>query len=289
MQELKGKVAIVTGASRGGGRGIALALGEAGATVYVTGRSTRGDSTRPDLPGTTIEDTAELVTARGGVGIAIRCDHTADEQVERLFQRVKGEQNRLDVLVNNVWGGYENYDAATFDARFWEQPLWRWDRMFTAGVRAHFAASRLAAPLMMARQQGLIVSTTAWDRGKYLGSVPYFVAKSAIKAMAYGLALELRAHNIAAVALAPGWMRTEDVLHQFGTDEAHWREAPALSSTESTEYVGRAVVALASDPNVIQKSGNLLMVGDQAAEYGFTDVDGRQIPPFRIPDEHLVD
>jgi NAD(P)-dependent dehydrogenase (short-subunit alcohol dehydrogenase family) len=289
MQPLKGKVGLVTGASRGGGRGIALALGEAGATVYVTGRSTRGDSTRPDLPGTTIEDTAELVTARGGLGIPIPCDHTADEQVERLFRRVKGDQNRLDVLVNNVWGGYENYDAATFDAPFWEQPLWRWDRMFTAGVRAHFAASRLAAPLMLESGQGLIVSTTAWDRGKYLGSVPYFVAKSAVKAMAYGLALELRAHNVAAVALAPGWMRTEDVLHQFGTDEARWREVPALSSTESTGYVGRAIVALASDPNVIQKSGNLLMVGDLAAEYGFTDVDGRRIPPFRIPDEHLLD
>ena len=142
---MKGKVAVVTGASRGGGRGIALALGEAGATVYVTGRSTRRAPTRADLPGTTIEDTAEQVTARGGAGIPVRCDHTDDAQVTALFERVQSEHDRLDILVNNVWGGYENYDPATFDAPFWEQPLWRWDRMFTAGVRAHFAASRLAA------------------------------------------------------------------------------------------------------------------------------------------------
>jgi NAD(P)-dependent dehydrogenase (short-subunit alcohol dehydrogenase family) len=289
MQQLKGNVAVVTGASRGGGRGIALVLGDAGATVYVTGRSTRGESTRPDLPGTTIEDTAEQVTARGGVGIAVQCDHTADDQVEALFKRLQREQNRLDILVNNVWGGYENYEAETFDVPFWKQPLWRWDKMFTAGVRAHFTASRLAAPLMMSRRQGLVVNTTAWDRGKYLGSVPYFVAKTAVTRMAYGMALELRAHNVAVVALAPGWMRTEDVLLHFRTDEQHWREVPELCDTESTEYVGRAVVALATDPNVMQKSGDTIMVGDLAREYGFIDIDGRQVPPFRIPEEHLMD
>ena len=289
MQQLKGKVAVVTGASRGGGRGIALALGKDGATVYVTGRSIRGDSTRPDLPGTTIEDTAEQVTTRGGVGIPVRCDHTVDEEVAALFERVKQEQSRLDVLANNVWGGYENYSDETFDVPFWEQPLWRWDKMFTAGVRAHFTASRLAALLMMSRRQGLIVNTTAWDRGKYLGNVPYYVAKTAVNRMAYGMALELRGHNIAVVALAPGWMRTEDVLRRFRTDEQHWREAPELRETESTEYVGRAVVALATDPNIMQKSGNTLMVGDLAREYGFTDINGRQVPPFRIPEEHLMD
>ena len=289
MHQLKGKVAVVTGASRGGGRGIALALGKDGATVYVTGRSIRGDSTRPDLPGTTIEDTAEQVTARGGVGIPVRCDHTVDEEVAALFERVKQEQSRLDILVNNVWGGYENYNDETFDLPFWKQPLWRWDKMFTAGVRAHFTASRLAALLMMSRRQGLIVNTTAWDRGKYLGNVPYYVAKTAVNRMAYGMALELRVHDIAIVALAPGWMRTEDVLRRFRTDEQHWQEVPELRDTESTEYVGRAVVALATDPNIMQKSGNTLMVGDLAREYGFTDIDGRQVPPFRIPEEHLMD
>ena len=288
MQQLQGKVAVVTGASRGGGRGIALVLGEQGATVFVTGRSTRSDSTRPDLPGTTIEDTAEQVTARGGAGIAVRCDHTADDQVEALFERVK-EEGRLDILVNNVWGGYENYDDETFDVPFWKQPVWRWDKMFAAGVRAHFTASRLAAPLMMPRRRGLIVNTTAWDRGKYLGNVPYYVAKAAINRMAYGMALELRAHNIAVVALAPGWMRTEDVLLHFKTDTQHWQGAPELRDTESTEYIGRAVAALAADPSVIQKSGHTLMVGDLAREYGFTDIDGRQVRPFRIPEEHLMD
>jgi len=289
MHQLKGKVAVITGASRGGGRGIALVLGEEGATVYVTGRSTRGDSTRPDLPGTTINDTAEQVAARGGVGIPVQCDHTADDQVEALFERVKQEQSRLDILANNVWGGYENYNDETFDVPFWKQPLWRWDKMFTAGVRAHFTASRLAAPLMMSRRQRLIVNTTAWDRGKYLGNVPYYVAKTAVNRMAYGMALELRAYNIAVVALAPGWMRTEDVLLRFKTDEQHWQEVPELRDTESTEYVGRAVAALATDPNVMEKSGNTLMVGNLAREYGFTDIDSRYVPPFRIPEENLMD
>jgi NAD(P)-dependent dehydrogenase (short-subunit alcohol dehydrogenase family) len=289
MQPLNDRIALVTGASRGGGRGIALALGEAGATVYVTGRSVAGNSTRPDLPGTTITATAEQVTARGGRGIAVQCDHTADDQVEALFERIEQEQGRLDLLVNNIWGGYENYNAETFDNPFWEQPLWRWDKMFTAGVRAHFTASRLAAPLMIARRRGLIINTTAWDRGKYLGSVPYFVAKTAVNRMAYGMALELRPHNVAAVALAPGWMRTEDVLSHLDTDEEHWHEVPPLRDTESPQYLGRAVVALASDPNIMSKSGQVLMVGDLAREYGFTDIDGRTIPPFEIPSEHLID
>jgi len=289
MRRLKGKVVVVTGASRGGGRGTALVLGEEGATVYVTGRSIRGDSTRPDLPGTTIEDTAEQVTAGGGVGIPVQCDHTLDEQVEALFERVKQERGRLDILVNNVWGGYENYNDETFDVPFWKQSVRRWDKMFTAGVRAHFTASRLAAPLMMSHQQGLIVNTTAWDRGKYLGNVPYYVAKTAVSRMVYGMALELRPHNITVVALAPGWMRTEDVLRRFKTDEQHWQEVPELRDTESTEYIGRAVATLATDPNIMQKSGNTLMVGDLAREYGFTDVDGRYVPPFRIPEENLMD
>lgn len=289
MHQLEGKVAVVTGASRGGGRGIALALGEQRATVYVTGRSTRGNSTRPDLPGTTIEDTAEQVTARGGIGIPIQCDHTVDDQVEALFDQVKREQEQLDILVNNIWGGYENYDDEAFDVPFWKQPLWRWDKMFTAGVRAHFVASRLAVPLMMSRHQGLIILTTAWDRGKYLGNVPYFVAKAAVNHMAYGMALELRPYNIAVVALAPGWMRTEAVLQHFKIDEQHWQEVPELRETESTEYIGRAVVALATDPSRLQRSGETLSVAHLAREYGFADVDGRQVPPFRIPEEYLMD
>jgi len=288
MQRLKGKVAVVTGASRGGGRGIALVLGEEGAMVYVTGRSVRGEPTTGNLPGT-IDETAEEVTARGGVGIPVLCDHTVDTEVEALFERVEQEQGRLDILVNNVWGGYEQYNNEQFCLPFWEQPLWRWDKMFTAGVRAHYTASRLAAPLMMSQRQGLIVNTTAWDRDKYLANLPYYLAKTAVNRMAYGMALELREYNITAVALSPGWMRTEDVLRRYKTDEQHWHEVPDLKDTESTQYIGRAVVALATDPNIMQKSGNTLMVGDLAQEYGFTDIDGRQIPPFRMPEESLRD
>jgi len=286
---LKDRVAIVTGASRGGGRGIALALGTEGATVYVTGRSLRGSPTRPDMPESTIDETAERVTALGGVGIAVRCDHTVDSDVASLFERVGSEQGRLDLLVNNVWGGYERYDDAGFDAPFWEQPLWRWEKMFTAGLRAHFTASRLAAPFMISKGHGLIVNTIAWDRGKYLGSVPYTVAKTGIASLAYGMALELRPHGVSALSLAPGWMRTEEIFLRFATDEQHWHEVPALASTESTGYIGRAVAALVLDPDVIRHTGQILMVGDLADEYGFTDVDGRLVPPFQIPDEYLKD
>jgi len=287
MQRLKGKVAVVTGASRGGGRGIALVLGEEGAAVYVTGRSVRGASTRSELPGTTIEDTAEQVTARGGVGIPARCDHTVDAEVEALFERVKQEQGRLDILVNNVWGGYEKDPEGDFVAPFWEQPLWRWDVMFVAGVRAHYTASRLAARLMISQRQGLIVNTTFWDRGKYFAPLSYYLSKTTINRMVYGMALELRKHDITAVALSPGWMRTEAVMADL---PPNGRPSPEeVERTESVEYIGRAVVALAADPDVIKKSGSVLTVGDLAREYGFTDVDGRQVPPFRVPDEYLLD
>jgi len=209
------------------------------------------------------------------MGIPVRCDHTIDSGVEALFERVKQEQDKLDILINNVWGGYEEYDNNPFDVPFWEQPLWRWDKMFTAGVRAHFTASRLAAPLMMSRRQGLIVNTTFWDHGKCLSNLPYDLAKTAINRMAYVMALELQEHNIAAVALSPGWMRTEAVL-------AHNHTPEELRRTESVEYIGRAVAALAADPNVMEKSGSILTVGDLAREYGFTDIDGKHIPAFKM-------
>jgi NAD(P)-dependent dehydrogenase (short-subunit alcohol dehydrogenase family) len=279
MQRLRNKVAIVTGSSRGAGRGIALVLGEEGATVYVTARSTRGALTNKALPGTSIEDTAELVSARGGVGIPVRCDHTVDADAEALFEQVRQQQDRLDLLVNNVWGGYEDYEAGDFDAPFWEQPLWRWDRMFNAGVRAHYMASRLAAPIMMAQRRGLIVNTTFWDRGVYLGSLPYDLAKTATNRMVHGMALELRPYNVSALALSPGWMRTEAVM-------AHDHTPAELSSTESVEYIGRAVAALVADANVLEKSGRILTAGEVAREYGFTDVNGSRPPAFRISHEH---
>jgi NAD(P)-dependent dehydrogenase (short-subunit alcohol dehydrogenase family) len=274
VPNLLGKVAVVTGASRGAGRGIALVLGEAGATVYVTGRSLRG-STTENMPGS-IDETAEAVTARGGLGIPVRCDHTVDAEVKALFQRVRSEQGRLDLLVNNVWGGYEHYDFGRFTAPFWEQPLRHWNDMFTAGVRAHLVASRLAAPLMLEQRRGLIINTVAWDRDLYLGNLFYDVAKAAIIRMAFGMAEELRPHGIAALALAPGFMRTERVM------AAHAAQPFPLDRTESPEYIGRAVAFLAADAQVMQKTGKVLTVGDLAQEYGFVDIDGKQPPAFRI-------
>lgn len=274
MQEAR--VAVVTGASRGAGRGIALALGGQGFKVYVTGRST-DETLVTDVPGT-IDETAAAVTECGGSGVPIRCDHTVDEQVEALFKRIDHEHGSIDVLVNNVWGGYEGHDVRTFDARFWCQPTARWEAMFEAGLRAHFVASQLAASMMIRQERGLIVNTTAWDRERYLGNLFYDVAKAAVNRMAYGMALELRPYRVAAVALAPGFMRTERVM------QAHAASPFDLSRTESPAYVGRAVVALASDPHVLEKSGRTLRVGDLAAEYGFTDVDGSRIPAFEIPE-----
>jgi NAD(P)-dependent dehydrogenase (short-subunit alcohol dehydrogenase family) len=288
---LSGRVAVVTGASRGAGRGIALELGAAGATVYVTGRSTRAQpatsyarilelSQLPRMPGT-IEDTAEEVTREGGRGIAVRCDHSDAVDVERLFAQVQEEaEGRLDLLVNNAWGGHEAF-TGVFDAPFWEQPLDQWEAMLDRGVRNHLLASRAAVPSMLRRRAGLVVTTTFWDRDRYLrGNLFYDLAKSAMNRLAFAMAEELRPHGIASVAVSPGWMRTELILAGHRTDEAHWRERPALARTESPRYLGRAVVALAADPRVLERTGQVLRVADLAREYGFTDVDGRQVQAF---------
>lgn len=268
-------IAVVTGASRGVGRGIALALGDAGATVYVTGRSTTGAATTDNLPGT-IDETAAAVTERGGRGIAVRCDHTIEDDVAALFERVRDEQGHLDVLVNNVWGGYEQYDGKAFVAPFWELPAHHWQGMFEAGVRAHYIASRYAVRLMLPRQRGCIINISSGDEHKYRGSLLYDTAKAAVDRMAFGMAHELRAYGIAAVSLYPGFVRTERVLDE------HARHPFDLSQTESPTYIGRAVAALVADPQIMDKSGKVLMTGDLAREYGFTDEDGTQPPPFRL-------
>lgn len=292
-QTLRGKVAVVTGATRGAGRGIALELGAAGATVYVTGRSTRQSPAKgygkllelwdaKQLPGT-IEDTAEEVTRAGGHGVPVRVDHSREEEVRALFERIDRDQGRIDLLVNNAWGGHESFDG-TFQAPFWEFPLENWDAMMDRGVRNHLVASRFAAPRMVAKKAGLIVTTTFWDRGHYLkGNLFYDLAKNAMNRLAFAVAEELRPHGVASVAVSPGWMRTEIVLIGHKTDEAHWQERPELKNTESPRYLGRAVVALASDPQVLNRSGKVLRVGDLAKEYGFTDHDGRQPPPYELP------
>lgn len=290
---LSGCVAVVTGASRGAGRGIALELGAAGATVYVTGRSTREQpatsygqilslSGMAAVPGN-IDDTADEVTRLGGVGIPVRCDHTRDDEVAALFARVQRDKGRLDLLVNNAWGGHETFNGV-FDAPFWEHDMAQWESMFDRGVRNHLRASRFAAPILVRQRRGLIATTTFWDRGRYLrGNLFYDLAKTAMNRLAFGMAEELRPHGVASVAVSPGWMRTEFILAGHKTDEAHWTERPALARTESPRYLGRAIAALAADPRVIEKSGAVLRVADLAQEYGFTDVDGRVVAAFELP------
>jgi NAD(P)-dependent dehydrogenase (short-subunit alcohol dehydrogenase family) len=292
QRPLKDCVAVVTGASRGAGRGIALELGAAGATVYVTGRSTRAQpagsygqllalSDMAAVPGS-IDDTADEVTRQGGRGIAVRCDHTKEDEVAALFAQVAQEAGRLDLLVNNAWGGHESF-TGVFDAPFWEHPLANWDGMFDRGVRNHLLASRCASPLLLRQKKGLVVTTTFWDRDRYLrGNLFYDLAKAAMTRLAFGMAQDFRPHGVASVAVSPGWMRTEFVLAGHKTDEAHWQERPALARTESPRYLGRAVAALAGDAKVMEKSGEVLRVGDLALAYGFTDIDGRQVPAFEM-------
>jgi NAD(P)-dependent dehydrogenase (short-subunit alcohol dehydrogenase family) len=271
--DLAGTVTLVTGASRGVGRGIALALGDAGAAVYVTGRSTGHGPRTENLPGT-IDDTADGVTARGGKGVAVRCDHTAAAATEALFERIEREQGRLDLLVNNAWAGYERSDEVRFDAVFWKQPLWRWD-LFAGSLRAQFMASSLAVPLMSAR--GLIVNISFTDADLYLGQTPYDVIKYASDRMVVGMAHDLRKQDIAAIALHPGFVRTERV-------ETAWNALGAgpAQVVHSPEYVGRAVAHLLADSEVKAISGTRVAVGDLAERYGFTDVDGRQPPAFHL-------
>jgi NAD(P)-dependent dehydrogenase (short-subunit alcohol dehydrogenase family) len=292
MNRLDHCIAVVTGASRGAGRGIAAELGAAGATVYVTGRSRRDRPARgydqikalsrlDAIPGS-IDQTADEVTAAGGRGIAVECDHTSEAQVQALFARVDAEHGRLDLLVNNAWGGHEYFDGV-FQAPFWERPMALWDVMMDRGVRNHVIASRSAAPLFVRQGGGLLVTTTFWDRNRYVdGNLFYDLAKASMTRLAFAMAEELRPHGVASVAVSPGWMRTEFVLAGHDTDEAHWQSRPALARTESPRYLGRAVVALAGDPQVMKRSGQVLRVGDLAVEYGFTDIDGRTVPPFEL-------
>jgi NAD(P)-dependent dehydrogenase (short-subunit alcohol dehydrogenase family) len=263
---LRDRVALVTGASRGAGRGIATVLGEEGATVYVTGRSVRGGPTTLGRPGT-IDDTAEDITARGGTGIAVRCDHTDDGQVEAVFDRIRTERGRLDLLVNNAWGGYELSPDPSFP--FWEIELRHWDLMVNAGLRATVAASRLAAAAMVPAGRGLIVSVT-WILDRPHGHAFYEVVKNATNKLTEQMADDLRPHGVAAVAVSPGWMRMERM-----------NLPPELAArTESIEFPGRAVAALAADPDVLERSGGVFTTPELARDYGFTDVDGSQLSPW---------
>ncbi|WP_042393217.1 SDR family oxidoreductase [Streptacidiphilus carbonis] len=279
-RSLPGTVALVAGGTRGGGRGIAVELGAAGATVYVSGRSStsgRSDLDRPE----TVEETAELVTAAGGTGIAVRTDHSRPEQVQALVERISDEQDgRLDVLVNCVWGGDPLTD--------WSHPLWEQDldqgfRLLRRAVDTHIITSRFALPLLIARRRGLVVEVTDGNSARYRGSFFYDLAKSSVIRLAVAQAAELRLFDVAAVALTPGFLRSEALLDHFGVTEANWRDGaakdPHFAYSESPAYLGRAVVALAADPDILARTGRALATWGLSKEYGFTDADGSR-PDF---------
>lgn len=275
---LEGRVALVAGATRGAGRGIAVALGAAGATVYCTGRSTRAARSDYDRP-ETIEETAERVDAAGGTGIAVRVDHLVPGEVAALVGRIDAEQGRLDVLVNDVWGGERLFE--------WDTPVWEHDldaglRLLHQAVDTHLITSHHALPLLIRRPGGLVVEmtdgTAEYNAVNYRNSAFYDLAKAAVIRLAFSQGRELAPHGATAVALTPGWMRSEMMLDAFAVTEETWRDAladqPHFAISETPLFVGRAVAALAADPDRARHNGASLSSGAVAAEYGFTDVDG---------------
>ncbi len=286
MSTLDGKVALVTGATRGAGRGTAVALGEAGATVYCTGRTTRERRSEYDRA-ETIEETAELVTEAGGTGIAVPVDHLEPEQVDALVQRIGAEHGRLDVLVNDIWGGELLVE--------WNKPVWEHDlakglRLLRLAIDTHLITSHFALPLMIREPGGLLVEMTdgtlEYNAERYRLSTFYDLAKSAVLRLAFSQGEELAPHGCTAVALTPGWLRSEMMLEHYGVTEANWQEGAAVNPhfaaiSESPRFVGRAVAALAADPGVHRRNRGSFSSGGLAREYGFTDLDGSQPDAWR--------
>jgi dehydrogenase/reductase SDR family member 1 len=271
METLERQVAVVTGGTFGVGRGVASVLAQAGARVFVTGRSV-DDGVPPAGENVEHVEPVEHITR-------IRCDHRVDAEVTAAFERVARETHGIDILVNNVWGGYERMvedGAFTWGKPFWEQPLWRWDAMFSAGVRAHYHASQLAARTMIASRRGLIVNISFWAAQKHVGNVAYGVSKAATDKMTADMAVELRPYGVTAVSLYPGLVRTEKVM-----EAAAWLD---LTNSESPEFIGRAVAALAGDSRVMRHTGTVLVAASVAAEYGFTDIDGKAPRPLTLAD-----
>lgn len=271
MLPLSGKVALVTGASRGIGKGIALALGSVGATVYVTGRTEDEATATVPLPGT-IHETAALVTEAGGKGIALRCDHSDDAEVQHTFEKIFSETDRLDILVNNAWAGYQAKQSSKksgFHSAFWKLPPSHWDSMFHVGVRSHYVASIYGAAKMVEQQSGLIVHITAGAAQGYASNTAYGVSKVATNRLATDMAHELQKFNVTVVGLCPDFVATEMLMkNRIGSKLEKWMESPV--------FVGRAIVAVATDPERHQRTGQILRTRALAQEYGFTDLDGHQ-------------
>jgi NAD(P)-dependent dehydrogenase (short-subunit alcohol dehydrogenase family) len=283
---LSDKVALVAGATRGAGRGTAVALGEAGATVYCTGRTTRERSSEYDRP-ETIEETAELVDRAGGEGIAVEADHLEPARVEALVERIDGEQGRLDVLVNDIWGGEL---LAEWNKPVWEHDLDKGLRMLRLAIDTHLITSHFALALLVRRPGGLVVEMTdgtlEYNAEHYRLSAFYDLAKWAVIRLAFAQSRELAPHGCTAVALTPGWLRSEMMLEHYGVTEENWRDGAATNPhfaaiSESPRFVGRAVAALAADPEVERRNGGSFSSGGLAREYGFTDVDGSQPDAWR--------
>src|ERR671916_2673842 len=276
---LSSKVALVAGATRGAGRGIAVQLGAAGATVYVTGRTTRSDRSEMNRP-ETIEETASLVDEAGGRGIAVQVDHLVPDQVRALVTRIKGEQDGLNILVNDIWGA----TAMEWNKSVWESSLDIGLRTLRLGIDTHAITSHFAIPLLIKTPGGLVDEVTdgtdEYNATNYRVSFLYDLAKAAVNRMAFALAHELRPRGATAVSLTPGWLRSEAMLDAYGVTEANWRDATAVSPhfaiSETPAFVGRAVVALAQDPDVARWNGQSLSSGQLAKVYGFPDLDGSQ-------------
>ncbi|MFJ9767016.1 SDR family oxidoreductase [Streptomyces erythrochromogenes] len=285
VKDLRGRVALVAGATRGAGRGIAVQLGARGATVYVSGRSTRGRRSEYDRP-ETIEETAELVTAAGGRGIAVVADHLVPAEVEALVRRIDTEQGRLDVLVNDIWGGELLFE---WDSTVWEHDLDKGLRLLRLAVETHAITSHFAVPLLLREPGGLVVEmtdgTADYNAAHYRVSFFYDIAKSSVLRMAFALGHELGPRGATAVALTPGWLRSEVMLDAYGVTEETWRDAlaanPHFAISETPAYVGRAVAALAADPEVSRWNGQSLSSGRLAQVYGFTDLDGSRPDAWR--------